>query len=264
MSEPDSPSSSALPGRAGSPLISVSIVSHGQAALVVPLLDDLDRCSANIGEVILTSNVPEDIRPAIANRRFPTVLIENEQRKGFGANHNAAFRRARHARFCVLNPDIRLRDNPFPALIDALTTPTVGLVAPLIFNSSGALEDSARRFPTIISLAARTLLRRRKPEYTATESTFSPDWVAGMFMLFRTDVFAAVGGFDESYFLYFEDVDICARLRCLGNDVRVVPEARAVHDAQRRSHRDRQHARWHVASMLRYLARRHVLGTYRH
>jgi GT2 family glycosyltransferase len=262
MSKPESPSGPRS-GRRDGHLVSISIVSHGQATLVVPLLDDLDRCSANIGEVILTSNVPENIRPAVANRRFPTVLIENEQRNGFGANHNAAFRRARHAHFCVLNPDIRLRDNPFPALIDALTTPTVGLVAPLIFNSSGTLEDSARRFPTIASLAARTLLRRREPEYGAVDSSFSPDWVAGMFMLFPADVFATVGGFDESFFLYFEDVDICARLRRLRLQVLVVPEARAVHDAQRRSHRDRQHARWHVASMLRYLARRHVLGTYR-
>jgi GT2 family glycosyltransferase len=263
MSAIESPGSSVPPDRGSESLVSVSIVSHGQAGLVGPLLDDLDRHSMNVGEVILTSNVPENMGKATASRRYPVVRIENEQRKGFGANHNAAFRRARHGHFCVLNPDIRLRENPFPALIRILTVPTVGLAAPLILNSGGTLEDSARRFPTIVSLAARTLLHRRKPEYTTLETPFSPDWVAGMFMLFRTDVFAALGGFDESFFLYFEDVDICARLRRLGLEVLVAPEARAIHDAQRRSHRDRQHARWHVASMLRYLARRHVLGTYR-
>jgi GT2 family glycosyltransferase len=76
-----------------------------------------------------------------------------------------------------------------------------------------------------------------------------------MFMLFRREVFERAGGFDERYFLYYEDVDLCRRLAALGYRVELVPAARVVYDARRRSRgRDFRHALWHLASMLRYFS----------
>jgi GT2 family glycosyltransferase len=82
---------------------------------------------------------------------------------------------------------------------------------------------------------------------------FSPDWIAGMFMLFRSELFREVGGFDERYFLYYEDVDLCFRLRQHGYEVILVPDARAVHFAQRQSHRNLRYLLWHVRSLVRFL-----------
>jgi len=74
-----------------------------------------------------------------------------------------------------------------------------------------------------------------------------------MFMLLRRDAFAAVGGFDARYHLYYEDVDLCARLRLAGYDIRLVPSASVVHLARRQSRRDIRYLLWHLRSMTRYI-----------
>jgi len=83
------------------------------------------------------------------------------------------------------------------------------------------------------------------------------DWVAGMFMLFRGDAFRAVGGFDEHFFLYYEDVDICRRLGLFGLATLYVPGVTVIHDAQRESRRNLRLMRIHAASAARYLVRRY-------
>jgi GT2 family glycosyltransferase len=232
-------------------LVSISIVSHGQGALVHELLKDIGRFCKDV-EVLLTINVPEDLPLAESDFPFPLRILRNTAPAGFGANHNAAFRRAAGQYFCVLNPDIRLTADPFPALILALTDAGVGVAAPRIANPDGETEDSARRFPTFWVIARKALTGAQHHDYEVTHAPFSPEWVAGMFMLFRSAVFREMGGFDERYFLYYEDVDLCRRLRARGYDVRLVPSVSAIHDARRESRRSLLHLRWHLTSMLRY------------
>ena len=77
-----------------------------------------------------------------------------------------------------------------------------------------------------------------------------------MFMLFRSSTFAEIGGFDAAYRLYYEDVDLCARLRLKGYDVRLAPKAIVTHLARRSSHRNPRYAVWHLRSMLRFFTSR--------
>jgi N-acetylglucosaminyl-diphospho-decaprenol L-rhamnosyltransferase len=236
--------------------VTVSIVSHGHGSLVSSLLDDLAmHCGRDIG-VILTLNIYESVTMGEGAYPFPVELIRNEAQKGFGANHNAAFEHSRSAYFCVLNPDIRIRENPFPQLVETLRNRTVGVVAPRILDPLGNIEPSARRFPTpwfiVRKLFHSTAGLESRPEQTA----LSPDWVAGTFMLFRSEVYSELAGFDERYFLYYEDVDLCRRLRRRGYDVRLLPSVSAVHDARRESRRSLRHLRWHLASMLRFMVTR--------
>ena len=233
--------------------VCVSVVSHLQARLVQGLLDDLAAHCREAVEVILTLNVDEPLPFEVADFGYPIELVRNHSPRGFGANHNAAFRLCRRRTFCVLNPDIRLAANPFPALVEELERDRTGVVAPRIVDPSGRTEDSARRFPTLRMLVAKALGRAGALDYEIGPVPFSPDWVAGMFMLFTHAAFRAVGGFDERYFLYYEDVDICARLRAADYDVRLVPAASAVHDARRASRSDWRHRAWHARSVLRYL-----------
>ncbi len=233
--------------------VCVSVVSHLQARLVRSLLDDLAAHCRDTVEVILTLNVDEPLSFEGADFGYPIELVRNHSPRGFGANHNAAFRLCRQRAFCVLNPDIRLAANPFPALLEELQHDRTGVVAPRIVDPSDRTEDSARRFPTLWSLVAKASGRANALDYEIGSSSFSPDWIAGMFMLFGCDAFRAVGGFDEKYFLYYEDVDICARLRAADYDVRLVPAASAVHDARRASRSDWRHRAWHAQSVLRYL-----------
>jgi GT2 family glycosyltransferase len=76
-----------------------------------------------------------------------------------------------------------------------------------------------------------------------------------MFMLFVAADYAALGGFDEDYFLYYEDVDLCVRLWCAGRRIVLCPQAAVLHAAQRASHRNLRHLAWHLGSMARYFIR---------
>lgn len=236
------------------PTLTVSIVSHGQAVLAGHVMRDLERCTAVPLEVVLTLNVPERLPFDPHGFPYPVTVLENPMRKGFGANHNAAFRVARGEYFCVLNPDIRLERDPFPLLIAELVKPGVAAAAPRIVDAEGATEDSARRFPTLATIARKAVTGfRGDSEYLHQALPFSPDWIAGMFMLVRAAVYREVGGFDERYYLYYEDVDLCARLRRRGYDIRAVPAATATHLARRESHRNPRYLAWHVSSLLRFL-----------
>ena len=235
------------------PAVTISIVSHGQMELVLPLLQDLEAIHHTTPlHVVLTLNVPEDLPCVPEDFAFSLQIMRNSQPLGFGANHNRAFSQAQGGIFCVLNPDIRITQNPFPDLLKACADPHTGLAAPAIYSPSGQLEDSARKLPTPWRIAHRVLTRRRTRDYAAPTTVLHPDWVAGMFLLLRTAVYRQLGGFDERYFLYYEDVDLCARARLAGLEIVQLALPGVIHNAQRASHRDPKYLRWHVGSMLKF------------
>ena len=244
------------------PTITLSVVSHGHGALVRDLLSSIEQhCGAAL-EVIVTRNIPEAPLHWESDA-FPVRVIDNRCPQGFGANHNAAFQQSLGKYFCVINPDIRITHDPFPALIDALNqNPSAGVAGPRVETPCGKLEDSARRFPTPWSILLKLLGRNKDRQLLGEKLYQSPvtvDWIAGMFMLFPREVFEQLGGFDERYFLYYEDVDLCSRLHRNNRRVLVVPNAAVIHDARRESHRNLKFLRWHLASMMRFFIR-HNLG----
>ena len=235
------------------PTISISIVSHLQAPLLNALLGDLDRCcKAYPLEVLLTLNLPEDLPFNTGDFSFPVIVQVNSLPKGFSANHNQAFKKLSGEFFCVMNPDIRLNNDPFPALISCLQDSSTGVAAPLVMNENGATEDSARRFPTPFKILCKALGRCKGIDYVIKDKVVFPDWVAGMFMLFRQETFEQLDGFDQHYFLYYEDVNLCARLRLKGYEVALCPDAKVVHMARRDSRRHVKYLKWHLASMAKY------------
>ncbi|MEX2016615.1 MAG: glycosyltransferase, partial [Candidatus Hydrogenedentales bacterium] len=153
------------------------------------------------------------------------------------------------------NPDIRLPANPFPALTRTLGDERVGVVGPVVRDPDGVVEDSARRFPTAGVVLRKLLGGEPGPDYPADRGAMEVDWIAGMFMLFRSDTYRALGGFDEAYFLYYEDVDICRRLRKRGKSAIYNPAAEVIHDARRASRRHPRFALHHLRSILRYFSR---------
>lgn len=231
-------------------MIAVSIVSHGHGAMVGRLVDAL-LAFPEVSRILVTRNIPEALQLKVDGR---IELIDNLLPKGFGENHNAAFLRCNQAYFCPMNPDIELLANPFPGLLAVLDATGAGLAAPLVVAPSGAIEDSMRHFPTPFFLASKALGRGDgRYVVTAGQPPFFPEWVAGMFMLFRRDIFSNLGGFDERYFLYYEDVDICLRAWKAGAKVVACPMVSVIHDAQRDSRKSVRHLRWHLASMARFL-----------
>lgn len=230
--------------------VAVSVVSHGHGAMVESLIDSLQACPS-VGQIILTQNLPETI---ILDCVRDIRVISNPAPKGFGTNHNAAFAVCDRPFFCVLNPDVEFTGDPFAALVERLSESShAALAAPAVVSPGGRVEDSARRFPSITGLVRKALFGDLD-SYAAAESDadFFPDWVAGMFMLFRSSAYGSLGGFDARYFLYYEDVDICVRAWKAGMTVLACPSVYVIHDARRDSRKRFDYMRWHLASMARY------------
>ncbi len=237
--------------------IRLSVVSHGQDDLVEQLLVSVARyCRAEKIFVTVTRNLSD---PSVYNYDhfpFPVTVLENGTPKGFGANHNQAFITCEEDYFCVVNPDILLTSNIFDVLVACFSDQSVGVVAPALVDSEGAPQDSARRYPTPARILRRIVekLGGGRSRNCLTDPMY-PDWVAGMFMLFPTQVYREIGGFDEGYYMYCEDADICRRLCLRGSKAQLVAQVKAVHNARRASHRSTRHLRWHLSSLLRFFIR---------
>jgi GT2 family glycosyltransferase len=221
--------------------------------MVMQLLADINKFCQNYPlEVILTQNIPVAVNLSSADFSFPIVVLSNPTPQGFGTNHNQAFTHARGRYFCVMNPDIRLNCNPFDALLACLSDKSNALAAPLVLGADGSIEDSARYFPSPLKILCKFLGGCKGSDYSVTDRPFIADWVGGMCMVFPAEVFKQLGGFDQRYFLYYEDVDLCARLKLSGYQAVVCPQATVIHHAHRSSHRHLKYLRWHLASMLRF------------
>ena len=227
----------------------ISIVSHGQAEHCALLLADLAAHAApSIAKLILTQNVPGSL-PPLSGLPFPVEVIENTQPKGFGENHNHAFARVTTDYFAVMNPDLRIASDPFPALAERLADPSVGIAAPLVREASGTVADFARPL-----VSPWEVLRRRVSASVDPAQLARPDWIAGMFLAFRRGAYADLQGFDTRYFLYCEDVDICARARLRGMHLAMAGDVSVTHLAQRESRRSLRYLWLHVSSLFRFWA----------
>jgi N-acetylglucosaminyl-diphospho-decaprenol L-rhamnosyltransferase len=224
--------------------LTVSVVSHGHDRWLPGLLQQLAATGAGqIARVILTHNLPAQSPLQVpAGLPFLLTQLTNPSPLGFGANHNRAFEQVTTPAFCVLNPDIELPDpRIWSRLLHGLGEPGAGCVYPVLLNADGSRQDNARAVPTPWALFLRRVLHQ--PDRRT-------DWVSAAFWVLPSEVYRSLGGFDERYFMYCEDADFCLRLQLGG--WRLVPsEARAIHHAQRSSHRRWRHLAWHVRSLLR-------------
>lgn len=223
----------------------VSIVSHGHGEQVQRLLGQLACGSAaQIARVVVTHNVSEpELQVPAGGWPFRVEIMHNSRPRGFGANHNQALHGAREPFVCVLNPDVELiaGQEPFAALLKTAAQPGVGCAYPRQLDALGQLQDSERETPTPLALWRRWVLR--KPQRRV-------DWVNAACIVLPLPIWQTVHGFDETYFMYCEDVDLCLRVRLAGGSLQRA-QASVVHAGQRASHRQFRHLLWHVCSLLK-------------
>ena len=234
-----------------SPLVTLSIVSHRDSEKTNSLLGSIGRYDNldNI-QIIITDNLGEQgFRESLARDVF---FLQNDMPKGFAHNHNQAFKYAQGEYFCVLNPDILFIEPVFETLIHLIENDHADIIAPLIVDSKGVLQDSFRKLPSPQELIFRRL--GKKQPLKTPSVPISPDWLAGMFLFMRTDTFRALGGFDERYHLYFEDVDFSTRARLAGLRVLLDPALRVQHDAHRGSRRSLKYLFWHMQSAWKFFS----------
>ena len=203
-------------------------------ACVAPLaiLDDI--------QVIVVDNAStDDGLDTIAD--LPARVIRSRTNEGFATGCNAGWREGSAPFVLFLNPDAIIDERSLRHLVAVLKNEDrVGVAAPRLERHDGELLFSQRRFPTLRSTYAQALfLHRIFPRASwsdeivrdpdAYAAAQSPDWVSGACILVRRSTLEELGGWDERYFLYCEDIDLCRRVRGLGLDVRFDPGARAVH-----------------------------------
>lgn len=133
---------------------------------------------------------------------------------------------------------IRFNKDPFPPLFSCLQTPAIGMAAPVVISENGSIEDNARHFPTQLKILCKMFGKCNESDYAAKAETIYPDRVGGMYILFRYEIFKKQCGFNQKFYLYYEDVDLCARMRLQGYEVALCPATTVIHEARRDSHRN--------------------------
>lgn len=220
------------------PLVDVVVVSYNSREHLRECVEPFIK--TDDFNVIVVDNASTDgSLAAVAGLPVTThALAENG---GFARGCNLGWRSGTAPFVLFLNPDARIDDQSVRRLVRVLEEDaTVGLAAPRIVGADGSLEFSQRRFPRIRSTYAQALFLHRllpRAEWTdelvrdpdAYAHPGSPEWVSGACVLVRRALLEQLGGWDEGFFLYSEDVDLCRRMRDAGFDIRYEPEAPAVH-----------------------------------
>lgn len=211
------------------PDLSVSIVNTGSRALLLACLESLAGTAA---EIVVLDNASEDGSAEAARERFPEVrVIAQSHRAGFGANHNTVIRATTGRYVYVLNEDTTAGDWGFKALNAYLDDhPRVAALGPRIVYPDGRLQDSAWRFPTpLVSTISLATLGRLGVTQSRGDAPRPVDWVMGAAVVLRREALDEIGLFDESFFLYSEEVDLQARLHSAGWEVHYFPRVTVVH-----------------------------------
>ena len=230
-----------------------------------------DELSGRHWEAVVVDNDSVDGSGAIANEFAPQVrLLRNVHNVGFGRGVNQGMAATTAPIVLIMNPDCRLVPGALRALEEELRThPECAIVGPRILDPDGSVQGSARGDPDMFTglFGRTTLLRKVMPDLSVSRRnvvspaairnghvSVSVDWLSGACMLVRRDAFEKAHGFDERYFLYWEDADLCRRLRSLGYHVRYVPGATAVHRVGHSSRRVRESATraFHDSAYLYY------------
>ncbi len=239
---------------AGHPLITISVVSHGDGGPLSAFLKSLAKYESVSGlQLIITDNLGHDL-PDLGHAPWHSLtLLRNARPAGYARNHNVSLARAEGEFFCVVNPDVCLVEPVLQSLVRSIRERAADIVAPLVVDSDGAVQDSFRGLPSPLEIVQRRMRRTLPaPSLAANVELIRADWIAGIFLMFHRDTFARLNGFDARYRLYFEDVDFCTRARLAGLWTGVDTRLRIQHDARRASRRPGQHLFWHLQSSLRF------------
>lgn len=189
--------------------------------------------------VIVVDNASSD-DSASTVRDLNVHVIEAGDNRGFASGCNLGAAAGTSPYLLFLNPDAQIAPESIQVLARAASGDEVGASAPRIVSASGELEYSQRRFPRVVSTYAQGLFLHRLFRHAAwTDEVVrddalyaqprSPDWVSGACLLVRRGVFEQAGGWDEGFFMYSEDTDLCRRIRSAGYDIRFDPSATAAH-----------------------------------
>jgi GT2 family glycosyltransferase len=246
---------------------SVILVTYQSAAYVRRCVESVAQATHRVSfEILAVDNASDDDTVALLERGQPPVrVLRNETNLGFGRAANRAAREAQGRYLLLLNPDTEVQDHAIDrAVAFADAHPDIGILGGKLLNPDGTLQRAARRsipYPSVAFFQLSGLGRvwRNHPaagaynlERLDPEETADVGAVSGAFLLIRKEIWDRVGGFDERFFLYGEDLDLCLSVTRLGYRVVYYPEAAVLHHkgASSRQARRRANREFHRAMRL--------------
>jgi len=235
----------------------LSVVSHRKLAEVIKLLDALTDFEIEIGEIIITLNVPEEC-PVGARLIDNVRIFSNLKRRGFADNHNFAYALSDKKHFLVMNSDIELSLN-FKSFVESSNISELPEVwAPIVITAPGVDQPVV---PKTISLSfIGRFFPSLFPEinyYRGNEliGTVNRGWFSGCCILFTNKSFMLVGGFDPAYIMYYEDVDLSIAAGQKKVALNVQTQASIVHAGRRGSRHDLRLLVYHLSSALYFFVK---------
>lgn len=246
--------------------ISISIVSYHTADKIRNLLDSIIKYTAGVTYhiYVIDNGAPEhDTAAALRDSYDPALVTFCEMENlGFGAGHNLCLSQFDSEYHAIVNPDIEFGSDVLTELVCYLRAhPETAIVTPQIRNADGTEQFLPRRTPCFRYLVLGRLSRKIKAfekyrdEYTMKGADFSApveiQFCTGCFMVLRTEQLRSVGGFDDGYFMYFEDVDLTERMGRFGNAM-LIHDSFVIHDWEGGSSKSFKLLKIHIRSMFRY------------
>ncbi len=211
-------------------------------------------------KLFLVDNSPTDKLRALVNH--PDVeYVFNGKNIGFGAGHNIVIDKIKNFSkyHLILNPDVSFKPSVISSLIKAIEKEEeLAMIAPKVIFPNGEHQYSCRKYPTVLEMISRKMGIFKKyvqgREYRNGDLTkpFYPNFIHGCFQLFKTEYFVKIHGFDERYFLYMEDVDICKKIDTIGKKKMYYPNEEVVHVLKKGSSKSIQLFIHHFLSSSKY------------
>lgn len=260
-------------GEAGTgPDIALVFISYNTRADLAAALDSVRRLpEAGELRVIVVDNGSTDGSIEMVRDEYPEArLIVNAANGGYSQACNLGILDSDTPYVMVLNSDIEFnRGGPREMAAWMEANPGVGAAGPRVLNTDGSVQYSCRDFPSLPVSLGHAFLGELFPDNPFTRSyhmkgcghdrDMAVEWVSGAAMMLRRTATEEVGGFDEGYFMYVEDVDLCWRLRQSGWEIRYYPEVEILHHIARSSSQQSTRMLYqHHRSMFRFYRRRHA------
>lgn len=244
--------------------LTISIATYNNEKEILSALDSIYRNTADLDfEIFVIDNNSSDKTVRLIYNKYPSVkVIEQPSNNGFGRSHNYILDKINSKYHAIVNPDITFNGNVLKKMIKYMEShEDVALLTPKILNLDGTIQRLPRKKPTLKYLLSGRLehhsekFKNIRDEYTMTGVEFKEptevDFCTGCFMLIRTDVFKDLQGFDERFFMYFEDVDLTQRAKKYGKTI-VYPDAQVYHSWSRASAQRFKYLCIHISSMVKY------------
>jgi N-acetylglucosaminyl-diphospho-decaprenol L-rhamnosyltransferase len=254
-----------------SPVALRSFMTRGRIAVIVVNHDTrehLRRCLRSVladrpAQTVVVDTASRDGSNELVREEFPSVELLETANRGYGAAANAGLERIRAPYAFLLNADTRPAAGALPALESYLDRrPRTAVLGPLIVNERGRPEITARRFPTPAQiLLQESGLHRLWPPKRENRRAQEVDWVLGSALALRREAVAEVGGFDEAYFMYNEEVDLCLRLHATGWEIWYAPVTTVAHSGGASTSQQRQRMAQEYVRSTTALYRRHFSPT---